>query len=665
LQGACVASSGDCASDLDCRGDARCVLRACVAYEACAQLEPFRRACRESRFAADAPLVPLEVRCENAGWNSTSLPVVADLDGDRRPEIITQTFPSALLALRSDTCEVVFRRQIPLRSDGMGSIAVADLDADGRPEIVAVDDRDRLIVLDAQGQILATASQPSPERNPYGQALWSAPAIANLDGVEPPEIVLGAQVAHYVGPAASGPRIDILWSNESLTPPWGSLSVVADLDGDDLPEVLTSQQILDGRTGADKTPAALRSLLSAPFHPQVADFNGDGQPDLLIVESRRDGQVVRVFDLRSGRTLFGPYRAESGGFGGPAVIADFDGDGTPDFGLSGEKWFYAYALRCAAPAAGADPLSMRPRGCTGHEPGLLWSRRVDDRSSGSAGVIAFDVNGDGAAELIYRDECWLRILSGFSGRTLAAVNITSSTGLETPAVADVDGDGHAELIVSSDVDVDLFGFCARANRSESDLQIPWRGFTRGLFVLGDPSKRFMPARALWNQHTYHAGNIRDDLRVPLREPSFVRSHNSFRTAQPSFDPPSLRPALLPDLTGRIEPLRFPRDCTEPWTLAAQICNRGAQAVPAPISASFYSAEPGTTPPICTARLDVSLDPGVCQRATCRWNTPPMRTTRIFLRVADEGGTPRSTLSQCREDNDQDVLTDVTCFNAPP
>lgn len=657
----CLASSRDCSDDRDCRGDTRCLRGACVAYEACARLEPFRRACRQARFVGDTALPPLALRCQASDWNSTSLPVVADLDGDGRPEVVTQTFPSALLAVHADTCEPLFRRQVRLRSDGMGSLAVADLDADGHPEIVTVDAEHRLVVFSHRGEPLATAPEPSGERNPYGGSLWSAPALADLDGVAPPEIILGAQVGRYLGPAAGGPRLDLLWSRESQTPPWGSLAIAVDLDEDGRKEVVSSERIHDGLTGADKTPPALRALLPVPFFPQVADFNGDGHPDLLIVESRAGGQVVRVFDYARQQTIFGPYRAGDGGFGGPAVIADFDGDGTPDFGLGGERWFYAYALRCA-PERSPDG---RPAGCLGHEPGLLWSRRIDDRSSGSAGVAAFDLNGDGAAEILYRDECWLRILSGLSGRTLTAYNATSSTGIETPTVADIDGDGHAEILVVGDVDVDLFGFCARAERPEADRLSPWLGFSRGLFVLSDPERRFMPTRALWNQHSYHAGNIGDDLIVPSREPPFWQSHNSFRTAQPAFDPRTPPPAALPDLTGRLQPQRFPSDCSAPWTVAAQVCNRGAAPAAAPIFASFYAAAPdGGSPPVCTARLDRGLSPGECAPLSCLWSPPPTGRASLHLRVADAGRPPRTELVQCRDDNDDDALLDLLCYNPP-
>jgi len=74
---------------------------------------------------------------------------------------------------------------------------------------------------------------------------------------------------------------------------------------------------------------------------------------------------------------------------------------------------------------------------------------------------------------------------------------------------------------------------------------------------------------------------------------------------------------------------------------------------------------GSAPPVCTARLDAALGPGECQRVQCSWKTPPLRSARLILRVADDGNSPRTAPAQCREDNDQDVLSEVTCFNAPP
>lgn len=647
IDGVCLVHDGDCSSDGDCRSDSRCVRGACVAYDACERLPSYSPECRERRFPSEALVTP-QLGCHFAGVNASSLPVVADLDGDGKPEVITLAAPDTILALRPASCDPLWRRSHPLLAAGLGNLAVADLDGDLRPEIVAIDREHRLVVFDANGMPLATAPIPIDEQNVYSLESWSAPSIADVDGSAPPEIIAGAQVARFIkGPPA---RIDILWSQRSLTTPWGSVSIAADLDGDGRPEVVTSERVHDGASGADKTPAGLRDK---PFYPQIADFTGDGRPDLLLVESRDNGQVVRVFDWAAGTTRFGPYRAGAGGFGGPAVIADFDADGVPDFGLSGSRYFYAYALRC-----GAEP---RPPGCLGHEPGLLWSKRIDDRSSGSAGPAAFDFNGDGAAELVLRDECWLRILSGFSGRTLAAYNVTSGTGIETPTIADLDGDGHAELIVTSDVDIDLFGVCARPHEPELETRTPWSGWTRGILIFGDPMKRWLPARPLWNQHAYHVSNIADDLSVPTVEPDYLRTHNSFRMSAPPVT--AVKPRAQIDLTARLERVRFPRLCSDPWPLAATLCNRGAATAMEPLYATFYNGPPELGRAVCTT-ASAALLPGECRPISCVWSPPPMQRVDLFLRVGDDGKGGRVS-GQCRDENDVSAQRNLACFDAPP
>lgn len=40
---------------------------------------------------------------------------------------------------------------------------------------------------------------------------------------------------------------------------------------------------------------------------------------------------------------------------------------------------------------------------------------------------------------------------------------------------------------------------------------------QGVFVLEDPEDLWVAARSLWNQHTYHITNIREDGTVPLNE----------------------------------------------------------------------------------------------------------------------------------------------------
>ena len=69
------------------------------------------------------------------------------------------------------------------------------------------------------------------------------------------------------------------------------------------------------------------------------------------------------------------------------------------------------------------------------------------------GSTLFDFNGDGAAEVIYNDECWFRIYDGLSGVTLFKEPSESRTRIEYPVVADVDN-GNAEIVFSTSTEFD-------------------------------------------------------------------------------------------------------------------------------------------------------------------------------------------------------------------
>src|SRR5262249_31880458 len=88
--------------------------------------------------------------------------------------------------------------------------------------------------------------------------------------------------------------------------------------------------------------------------------------------------------------------------------------------------------------------SPTPAACQG--PDLRWSQTLVDKSSGVSTAAAFDFDGDGAVELVERDECWLHIWDGRTGKVRAAVPVASRTGYEGPTIADVGGGGPARVL---------------------------------------------------------------------------------------------------------------------------------------------------------------------------------------------------------------------------
>jgi len=136
---------------------------------------------------------------------------------------------------------------------------------------------------------------------------------------------------------------------------------------------------------------------------------------------------------------------------------------------------------------------------------ILWSSPIDDSSSSVTGSTLFDFENDGVPEVVYNDHDFLRIYDGATGVVLAELANPNWTAMEFPTLADVDGDGEAEIIVGA------------------------TGIgTAGLSVFGDALGRWPLTRNLWNQHSYHITNVNDDLTIPQFEANSWEAFNSYR-----------------------------------------------------------------------------------------------------------------------------------------
>lgn len=64
-------------------------------------------------------------------------------------------------------------------------------------------------------------------------------------------------------------------------------------------------------------------------------------------------------------------------------------------------------------------------------------------------LLRFDFDGNGKAEAVYADQPDTRIHDGTTGEVLTQECNTSCTLHEYPLVVDVDGDGQADIVVTS------------------------------------------------------------------------------------------------------------------------------------------------------------------------------------------------------------------------
>jgi hypothetical protein len=302
-----------------------------------------------------------------------------------------------------------------------------------------------------------------------GSAYSGAIALADLDHNGTVEIIAGNSVYDSQG--------TLKWTAPAPEASWNA-TTVADLDGDGFQEVVLGASAYHH----DGTLYWMTNL--SPGYPQVANFDSDPEPEVLLTNQfglsmiEHDG-TVRYSDLRpTGSPASGTTWLR------PATVHDFDGNGTVEYAMSSANYYTLY---------NADG-------------SIKWSATVSDQSGIAAGT-AFDFLGDGTAEAMYADEHSLFVFDS-AGHPLLTMPRTSGTLTEYPVVADIDNDGSAEIVVVSN---------------------EYQGASPTVQVIRDKQDRWIQARRIWNQHTYHVTNVREDGTIPQYEKKSWQQLNTFRT----------------------------------------------------------------------------------------------------------------------------------------
>jgi hypothetical protein len=609
VSGECVEPGQPCTDSFDCGLDAFCepTIGQCLP-----QFDPVT--CEViPDFGSFEPLLEwswTSSAVEPAYVHSVSAPIVVDLDGAGSPEVVVNTTTGGFLGqqgrLRAlaghNGAEVWTNTDTPLQS--AAGLAAGDIDADGFPEVLAITFDQRLAAFEHDGSTKWISAQAMSGIGTAG------PSIADLDGDGSPEIVVGAAVFDASG-AVDWDHGASAGTNAGYP---GGFTAIADVDLDGEPEVVPGGLVY-GPAGA------LERTLGSDGYPAVANFDDDPQPEIVVVSNG----WVAFYDGQTGAQDWPAVGIPGGGRGGPPTVADFDGDGDPEVGVAG----------------GSSYLVIDPDG----QPQVRWTSPTQDASSNVTGSSVFDFEGDGQHEVVYADECYLRVYDGADGTVRMEVPNTSGTGHEYPLVADVDGDGNSELVVVANS-----WSCAHGH----DLH--------GVFVYGDTHDRWVPTRRIWNQHAYHVTNVASDGAIPAVESNSwqVPSLNNYRTnvqGEGVFNAPDLTVDLAVSASY----------CNQPMILTATVMNIGSLGVPAGLAVAFFagtSPDPGSL--IAVAHTLTSLLPGQSEVVTAEFQPPGSQSGPYdFVVMVDYDETdPDGAARECLEDNNTASVTGVTCGMVP-
>jgi hypothetical protein len=346
--------------------------------------------------------------------------VIADLDGDGKPDLIIASAKAGTISIYRNIStngsltagSFAARFDVPLLpSSGTTpyGIVAADLDGDGKPDIIAIN---------------ADQNVVSILRN------ISSPGILNSNSF--------------------AARIDL---------PGGNVMrglVVQDLNGDDLPDIVTANY-------GDNTISIFQNLSTAgniAFGPRinfatdsgpgglaVGDLDGDGNPDLVV--ANWSSSTLSMFrNLGTGGTIttnsFAPkVNIPTLATPFPIAIGDLDGDGKLDLVVGGNKNSSAVSV-------------YRNTSSVGTITSNSFAAPVTFAVSGWVNSIALaDLDGDGRLDisLVSQSSNVFSIFKNvsqpgsFTTASLAArVNYSAGNNPNGIAIGDLDGDGRPDAV---------------------------------------------------------------------------------------------------------------------------------------------------------------------------------------------------------------------------
>ncbi len=462
-------------------------------------------------------------------YSAYAAPVVANLDDDDGSGAIDAGDTPEVLAMicSAATCHVIALdgatgTEVWVHSADVdySSLVAADLDGDGVPEVITATAERHVLVLDADGQERWTSIEATA-------GSYSQLSVADLDGDGQPEIIHNEQVL-------SGIDGDLLWEAAWNRGYCGStMAAIGDVDdADDDQELAFCGSLYDSdgtelwESGNQGDYAFWVALLQADSDPEAElVFAGDV---FSVWDADGTARVEVSFDTRANMAL-------------PICGGDFDGDGSAEVVVPLINELTMYEL----------------------DGTLVWT--VPDASG--AACAGFDVNADGILEVLTATDTRFLILSGTTGTVLAEVPVdeTFYSAGKYPVPADIDGDGHAEIVVAA--------------RS---------GGVPRVTAYAHAGSGWPPAGPTWNTHDFSVTNVGIDGSVP-RDPEQPWLRHGVYRARPAADDPG-----LPDLSVTITDACV-ADCDYgPVKLAIQVINQGTEDVAAGVTLSVY-AEDATGP----------------------------------------------------------------------
>jgi len=264
----------------------------------------------------------------------------------------------------------------------------------------------------------------------------------------------GQLMVNYLGPVSPGPMSPTGWNwlDSGNVPGWRVVGV-ADMNGDGVPDLIwqntTTTQIIvyyyGGAGGAVMQSWAYLDTVGLPGWKVVgvADFDGNGTPDLVWQNPATTQVVVHYYGLSGGMPVYqGSANLFTGSAPGWTVVGATVYNGSPEL-----VWQNSATTQ----------LIVYYYGGAGGAVFQSWTYLYTGSSPGWTVVAVADMNGDHIPDLIWQNSATREVLVWYYGgaggavfQSQAGLNTANNPGWRVVGAADFDRNGKPDLVWQND-----------------------------------------------------------------------------------------------------------------------------------------------------------------------------------------------------------------------